>query len=112
VKLSQFIHFRYKPTQPNFFWQLTDFLKFGSILGSHIFWQTFGGWPKFGRSRYLAVARNTNYTHDTTLVKAKWCRVCSLADLFTTFTLADYKDFVAVFVLPAIVFSQRGRANF
>ena len=54
----------------------------------------------------MAVARNTNYTRDTTLVKAKWCRVC------TTFTLADYKDFVAVLVLPAIVFSQRGRANF
>jgi len=39
VKLNQFIHFPFKPTQP-IFWRLIDFLKFHGILGGRIF---FGG---------------------------------------------------------------------
>jgi len=54
VKLNQFIHFRYRPTQPNlagFIRRLTDFLKFGGVFGGRIFSANFRRRAKIQRIR-------------------------------------------------------------
>ena len=65
MKLSQFIQFRYGPTQPNFRWIFSEADLLSKIRWRfwqpHFFRWILGSGPKFSRSGYLAavVARNT-----------------------------------------------------